>query len=228
MARRKRTEAVDMSEILDQEIGTEQAETIEVEHEHEGEQEDGVIRCRVCGRLLTAEQSVIRGIGPLCAERVNRALAAMGYSLVAKEGEEGYADEAKVDEAVGTVKAGGSRYLTKEEFEPISEEYVKLSDVDKALKAEGRSIAAFVKAFGGDRGLEEPLNEHWQPVYVGRVRYLPKSVMQRLDEIPLTRTRTRLDGAAAKPGNENLEAEVVEATEPAEAEGERELVEAGS
>src|SRR5262245_59300890 len=64
---------------------------ITVEDAPEDERETGT--CRLCGRHLTAEVSVVRGLGPVCAGHVARLLEMVGLKLTAKEGEDGYTPE---------------------------------------------------------------------------------------------------------------------------------------
>ena len=50
--------------------------------------------------------------------------------------------------------------------------WIKLSDVAKKLRSEDIPVARMVRAVGGDRGMEDPINATFQVIYVGRARYL--------------------------------------------------------
>ena len=54
----------------------------------------------------------------------------------------------------------------------VPEGWLKLSDLDKKLRLAGIPVARMVRAIGGDRGMDEPVSDEWQVVYVGRARYL--------------------------------------------------------
>jgi hypothetical protein len=218
--------------ILDQ---TERGETEQIEEVAGGEgehQHEGTVRCRVCGRILTADVSVVRGIGPLCASRVARALGVSLKTLaITDEEAEGYVAEEQVERAAQEVKVGNVHTADPKDFNPESYvhpafpeqgeiAFVTLKSVgEEFVDRKGKSLGDFIEAFGGDRGRGlEPRAWYWTPLYVGRRRYLPAEVLLHADA-DLKDRRQRGD-PNAKPGNENLEAEVVEQR--------GELVEAGS
>jgi hypothetical protein len=51
-------------------------------------------------------------------------------------------------------------------------EYIKVASLDRMLKQKGIPVSRMVKAFGGDRTIDGPMHPKFQPVYVGRARYL--------------------------------------------------------
>lgn len=51
-------------------------------------------------------------------------------------------------------------------------EYIKVATLHRKLQREGIPVSRMVKAFGGDRTVDGPMHPKFQPVYVGRARYL--------------------------------------------------------
>lgn len=236
MASRKRTaknteaETVAQAEngaVLEDEMVEEQTEDqvqvteAEVTAEGEAQAEETGHRCRLCNRPLTAEQSVVRGLGPMCASHVARALGE-GKSLTAKQGEESYVDEEALEAAVNEARENAAAdkvdpadFNAEENTHPSFPDegpmkWVRLVDVTRSIREQGRSLALFIKAFGGDGGRLEPLAWYWKPVYVGRVRYLPAECELHYDDIPLKRERK------AKEATEEVAPDSAET--PAEAE----------
>ncbi len=58
--------------------------------------------------------------------------------------------------------------------------HIPLPVVNAAVEELGYTTNSMVKAIGGDRAVEEPLNEHWRPVYVGGTRWLPRTALGRI------------------------------------------------
>lgn len=52
------------------------------------------------------------------------------------------------------------------------EGWIKVAVLDKVCKRQGVPVSRMVKAIGGDRGLEPPLNEKFRVLYVHGVRYV--------------------------------------------------------
>jgi hypothetical protein len=228
MARRKRTQEeitvaqAENGAVLEDEVVEETAEqvveeTAAPEGEAQAEQTDAEAhKCRMCGRKLTAEQSVIRGLGPLCAGHVARELGVPVAQLsVTDPSTEGYVAEDAVHNAVETLKTkvnsvDPADFNADENEHPNypdqgAVKWVRLVDVGKSIDEQGRSMARFIRAFGGDRGFQAPLAWYWHPVYVGRVRMLPAECELHYDDIPFKRER----GAAEAPAAEGEQ--VVEA-----------------
>lgn len=55
--------------------------------------------------------------------------------------------------------------------------WVKLAEVANAFRTAGIPISRLVRATGGDRGMNPPVNPLWQIVYVGRTRYMNPDVL---------------------------------------------------
>jgi hypothetical protein len=55
--------------------------------------------------------------------------------------------------------------------------WVKLADVSTACRANGIPVSKFVRAFGGDRGMNAPIAPEFRFVYVGRTRYCPPEAL---------------------------------------------------
>jgi hypothetical protein len=58
---------------------------------------------------------------------------------------------------------------------PVTEdgrEYVKIAKVHRTCVREGIPVSRLVRAFGGDRTLDGPMHPKFQPVYVGKARYI--------------------------------------------------------
>lgn len=64
--------------------------------------------------------------------------------------------------------------LTVEEVPPG---FVKVAEVGTWCKEMNFPVARLVRAFGGDRGMGEPVTPLFQIVYVGRTRYISDKVM---------------------------------------------------
>jgi hypothetical protein len=58
-------------------------------------------------------------------------------------------------------------------LEEAPEDWLKIQEVDEIFRAEGIATSRLVRAIGGDRGMNPPINDHFQVRYVGRQRYLP-------------------------------------------------------
>lgn len=58
--------------------------------------------------------------------------------------------------------------------------HIPLPVVNEAVEALGYTTGSLVSAIGRDRAVNEPLNEHWRPVYVGRDRWLPRTALGRI------------------------------------------------
>lgn len=100
------------------------------------------------------------------------------------------ADEAKVAETAGKEKAKRRTYRnddwTEEQVaakkaeltvEAAPEGWIKLSEASDAMRANGIPVSKFVRAFGGDRGMNPPISPEFKFVYVGRTRYVPPEVL---------------------------------------------------
>lgn len=57
------------------------------------------------------------------------------------------------------------------------EGYIKVADAHKRLVELGFTISSFVKAFGGDRNLEPPVDPLFKCVYVGKTRWINGAIL---------------------------------------------------
>ena len=101
--------------------------------------------CGYCGKHISRHASVANGAGSKCVT------LAANYTPAALQ--------AHYASVTGNVPAG----------------YIPLATLDKAVKAHkatipGLTIAKMVKAIGGDRALQPPVNPICKPVYNGRQR----------------------------------------------------------
>jgi hypothetical protein len=62
-------------------------------------------------------------------------------------------------------------------LEEIPAGWVKISEVATTCRANGVPISKFVRAFGGDRGMQPVAHELFKFVYVGRTRYVAPEVL---------------------------------------------------
>ena len=62
----------------------------------------------------------------------------------------------------------------------LDDTHVPLAVVAEAAEELGYTINSLVQAMGGDRAVNEPLNEHWRPVYGPKTRWLPKTALGRI------------------------------------------------
>ncbi|MHA2086190.1 MAG: hypothetical protein ACXABD_20800 [Candidatus Thorarchaeota archaeon] len=81
-----------------------------------------------------------------------------------------YRDEDWTEEQVKARRAE----LTVEE---APEGWIKVSEVSNACREEGIPVSKFVRAFGGDRGMNPPVDDLFAFVYVGRTRYVSGKVL---------------------------------------------------
>lgn len=56
-------------------------------------------------------------------------------------------------------------------------DWIKVAEVHNELVKLDIPVARMVRAIGGDRGMEQPINETFKVVYVGRTRYLSPEVL---------------------------------------------------
>jgi hypothetical protein len=83
-----------------------------------------------------------------------------------------YRNETWTDEQVAARKAELSA-------EVAPEGWIKLSEVDKVCKVEKIPVSKLVRAIGGDRGMNPPLDPLFEVRFVGRTRYLHPDVMTK-------------------------------------------------
>ena len=81
-----------------------------------------------------------------------------------------YRDDEWTEEEVKAQRAK----LTVEE---VPEGWVKVAEVSEACRENGIAVSKFVRAFGGDRGMNKPATPLFKFVYVGRTRYVSGAVL---------------------------------------------------
>lgn len=110
-----------------------------------------VVKCEICGKTLTREQSQETGLGHRC-------------------------DTLK---QAGWTGEKLQKHYAKLTVSEIPEGYIKVADLHRKIDQRkhaipGLTVSKMVKTIGRDRALEGPLHEIARPVYVGsrRVRYV--------------------------------------------------------
>lgn len=115
---------------------------------------DDKMVCQFCGKPITSENALEHEAGGRC-----QSLREQGW------------DSQKLREHRASMSA---------EDVPQTEDgrpYVKVAVLHKRLVKEGIPVARMVRAMGGDRAVGEILHEKFEPVYVGRARYLHPDCM---------------------------------------------------
>lgn len=162
-----------------------------------------VAACRICGKALTQETSVKRGVGPVCWAAIQGALNLTDEQVAALANPELTSDEEfakKLAEARAILNA-------KSELTEPPEGYVKLADVTRQCQEVEIPVSRWIKAFGGDRNAHEPENEAFAPVYVGRTRYVPGNAFEVLASVVAAEGEKKRElVGAAKAAKEAAEA----------------------
>ena len=116
---------------------------------------NGSATCTFCGKPLSRHTSVANGMGDVCAAK--QKLLPAGMTLQ-------------------------DHYLTMTVLDqPDPKNYMPIKEAFVAASKKGISNYRMIIAYGGDRMLRPPLNEHFKLViYKGR-KYIPKSFLQNLD-----------------------------------------------
>lgn len=74
--------------------------------------------------------------------------------------------------AKGWTKEKIAERMAELKADAAPEGWMKLADLDKKCRAEGIPVARMVRAIGGDRAMEPPVDPRFKVVYVGRARYI--------------------------------------------------------
>lgn len=143
-----------------------------------------VSKCGICGKPLTDPNSIANGVGPECLSKLGK----LGVA-VPEPGE-------SVDQE--ELKAALERHQASVTVEAVPEGWIKLIEVTAKVKEMGIPANRFGKAFGGDRHLDEPLNEHFKVVYVGRTRYMSPTVLDQLESLRTMGSTERAEKAAER------------------------------
>ena len=83
------------------------------------------------------------------------------------------------------------KYAVEVEEQPDAKRFAPLSEVVRFYKNHGVSPSRIVRAFGGDRGINEPLNDDWTPVYFHGRRFLSKSTMNKTNQAAVEKMEAR-------------------------------------
>jgi hypothetical protein len=144
-------------------------------------------KCIVCGKFITANTSIIRGVGGTCIALVQNHLPS-GTVLANPTTGQTVATNAQVATAVSGAQAwlsplrvvqGTIPVTTVAQYGiPVGVPYVTVKMVHWAMHAAKVPTSLMVRAFGGDKARNVPFTgtkATWAPVYVGRSRYLHPS-----------------------------------------------------
>ncbi len=200
------------------------AETEETEAA-EGETEQVTGKCRVCGKTLTAEQSVVRGIGPVCQAAVQKYLPE-GTEL--KD-----ADETVLNAAIEKAKTEKPNQADEVPVVKATKEgeedrpFVSVAKMHNYCNSQEIPVSWMVRAIGGDRGTNAPLNEKWTPIYVGRTRYIHPDCMTEagIEELKAAYKKEPKPKKADQPAVETEQAPAETAEAPKETEATAEATE---
>jgi len=135
--------------------------------------------CLICGKDLTQEKSRIRGIGPVCWDRISKNLGPDAVERIQNLPDAEFGP--KVDELKAILKATdvGKRIPV----EQLPAGYMKLGDVMAIAARKGLAPSAVFRAMGGNR-FRNPPKEGFGPVFFcGRARWLPGTCLAHLDEL---------------------------------------------
>ena len=113
-------------------------------------------KCRVCGKALTRQSSILAGIGDLCR---------------------------KTEDSLP--KGGLAEHYAKVRVDKIPEGWIILTKALAAANKAGISNYRFIQACGGDRAIRPPLHPSFRLVYVQNTRYISKECLEHLEEARL-------------------------------------------
>lgn len=155
--------------------------------------------CRVCGKSLTNESSVIRGIGPVCFNAMKRQFGWSDEVAKTKINPEQTSDAEWADLVEQIYRL---LYRTDVPVTDVPEGYVEMSKWWREAEKHNLTVSAISKAVGGDRAVGTPLDERFQCVYVqvgNRARkFLPPEAMteEAFAAIAASKKDRELTGAA--------------------------------
>lgn len=82
--------------------------------------------------------------------------------------------------AKGWTKEAVAAKMAELKQEKVPEGWIKLAEVANLCRAEDIPVSRLVRAIGGDRAMEDPIDPIFQVIYVGRSRYLsPEAVGEK-------------------------------------------------
>lgn len=172
-------------------------------------------KCRICNKPLRTELSVERGIGIVCARRLDK-LMVEGETLPE-------ISEERLSELVERIKA------SPDVLDEVPEGYISVANMNSFCHANEIPVSWMVRAIGGDRGQYPALSGKWSPIYVSRKRYIAGECMTEEGITELTEAfkreqkpkKVKVEGEPSKRGRKskkvvidnpqaNYEVEVVE------------------
>ena len=124
--------------------------------------------CRVCGKPLSRETSVISGIGETCANKVG-----INAGMPAAE----------IETKVTKYQTKVEKRIASLTLDKLTDKYISLGKAWKAVKKTKVSQYAFIRATGGNGAAREPLNKHFQVYFYKGKRYLPASVLKHATDV---------------------------------------------
>jgi len=124
--------------------------------------------CRVCGKPLSRETSVISGIGDICANKI-------GVSAGMPESD--------VDTLLEKHQKKVEKRIASLTLDSLTDKYISFEKAWKAVKKTKVSRYAFMVACGGNGAAREPLNKHFQIYFYKGKRYLPASVLKHATDV---------------------------------------------
>ena len=142
--------------------------------------------CIMCNKPLTANESVERGIGPVCASRLDTFLESEDYEGKPPDWRNLEYPVEKLDELV-ELAVGVTSFDTfapdEDEEEALEETHVPIGEVLKAIDKADKTRSSFVRAMGGDRRRNDPEAPHWAPLYFQGKRWLPKEALDHIGDL---------------------------------------------
>lgn len=158
--------------------------------------------CAICGKTLTDPESVARGIGPECVNK----LGSLGLGIQA---------------AAADVKAAmASHYsgITHTE-EPDWDKYMKLQDAFLVLAEHGIPESRMMEAIGKERGFKPPMDERFENFYWNHKRIVSRESISEsgLKTLSEMGTAARSEKAAARAVERKAKAEAKAAVKAAKA-----------
>lgn len=79
--------------------------------------------------------------------------------------------------AMGWTKEKVAERMAQLKVDNVPEGWIKIADMHKQLNVLKIPVARMVRAIGGDRAMEQPLNSDFAVVYFGRTRYISPAAM---------------------------------------------------
>jgi hypothetical protein len=101
-------------------------------------------KCQICGKTITANESLEVGRGHRCDDLLEKGWTAEKLSV----------------------------HRQQMSADKVDEDWISVPNMHKLCVENGIPVSSMVRAMGGDRAVDDPLDERFRPKYVGRTRYL--------------------------------------------------------